>query len=142
MQVTAEYVEQTCNANAIPRGYAYTLVVVSLIKRWVNQDIPDEYRLKFLEWFDRMKGGPYQWLTADMIAAVSPMCDRGYEIYSEASKLDRGKPGKPGMFDALAKFFPAFAVLNPSLITALEMGPRLQGHFRSVAEDALQSRYF
>jgi hypothetical protein len=60
-----------------------------------------------------------------MIAAVEPMCDRGWEIYSEASKLDRGKPGQPGFLDALAKFFRTFAVLNPSLMTALELEPRL-----------------
>jgi hypothetical protein len=79
-----------------------------------------------------MASGPDRWLTADMIAAIDPMCDRANEMFREASKLDRGKPGQPAMFTALNKFFPAFAVLNPSLITALEMEPRRLGYFRPV----------
>jgi hypothetical protein len=146
MQITAEYVEQVCGQNAIPVGYMYTLVMVSGVKRWLTEEIPDEYRLKFLEWLDRQAGDSQRadrdygsaWLTGAMIAAVEPMCDRGWEIYSEASKLDRGKPGQPGFLDALAKFFPTFAVLNPSLMTSLEMEPRRSGYFRPVTETERQ----
>ena len=135
MQVTAEYVEQVLRTNVIPMGYKYTVIIVSVIKRTLAQDIPAEYRLKFLNRLDGMvSSGPdgYAWLTADMVAAIEPMCDRGDEMFREASKLDRGRPGQPAMFAALDKFFPAFAVLNPSLMTALEMEPRRSGHFRSV----------
>jgi hypothetical protein len=52
---------------------------------------------------------------------------RAEELYSDAMQIDRGKPGRPGSFDARAKFFPAFAVLNPSLLTALELRPRRAG---------------
>jgi len=131
MRMTAEYVEQVCRENPIPTGHKYTLVVVSLLKRWLAEDIPAEYRLKFLEWLDRMATGPDIWLTADMIAAVEPICEAGEEMYFEAAKLDRGKPGQPGMFEALAKFFPTFAVLNPSLMTAIELEPRRHGCFRA-----------
>jgi hypothetical protein len=140
MQVTAEYVEQICRANPIPVGHKYTIVMVSGVKRWLAEDIPDEFRLKFLEWLDRQAADSPNadrdfgsaWLTSAMIAVVEPMCDRGWEMYSEAAKIDRGRPGQLGFLDALAKFFPAFAVLNPSLITALEMEPRRLGCFRSV----------
>jgi hypothetical protein len=139
MQVTAEYVEQVCRANPIPQGYKYTVVIISGVKRMLAADIPVEYRLKFLERLDLMaSNGNERWLTADMIAAIQPMCDRGQEMYSEAAKLDKGKPGRPGMLDALAKFFPAFAVLNPSLMIALEMEPRRSGYFRPVTETELQ----
>lgn len=131
MQVTAEYVEKVCCENAIPQGYKYTVIIVSVIKRTLAQNIPAEYRFKFLNQLDALaSGGSDNWLTADMISAIAPMCDRGDEMFSEASKLDRGKPGKPAMFRALDKFFPAFAVLNPSLMTALEMEPRRHGYFR------------
>lgn len=136
MQVTAEYVEQVCRANCFPCGYQYTVVIISVIKRALAADIPVEYRLKFLNQLDRMANNPRDlWLTADMIASIDPMCDRGDEMYREAAKLDKGKPGRPGMLDALAKFFPAFAVLNPSLITALEMEPRRLGYFRPVDQE-------
>lgn len=134
MQVTADYVEKVCCENAIPPGYQYTVVIVSITKRMLADDIPPEWRLKFLERLDQMAtDGNDRWLTPQMVAAIEPMCDRGHELYSEAAKLDRGKPGRPGMLDALAKFFPAFAVLNPSLMTALEMEPRRHGYFRSEA---------
>ena len=131
MQVTAEYVEQVCRANPIPPGYKYTVVIISGVKRMLAADIPSEFRLKFLDELDHMASNSETWLTADMIAAIDPMCDAAEEMYSEAAKLDRGKPGQPAMLDALAKFFPAFAVLNPSLITALEMEPRRLGYFRA-----------
>jgi hypothetical protein len=132
MQVTTEYVEQVCLMNAIPKGHLYTLVAISVTKRGLAQDIPDDYRLKFLNQLDRMAGYGERWLTAGVIAAVGPMCDAGWELYREAAKLDREKPGRPGFLDALAKFFPAFAVLNPSLMIALEMEPRRSGYFRPV----------
>lgn len=133
MQVTADYVEKVCCENAIPMGYKYTAKIVSVVKRTLAQDIPAEYRFKFLNQLDELaSGGSDNWLTADMIAAIEPMCDHGDEMFSEASKLDRGVPGKPAMFRALDKFFPAFAVLNPSLITALEINPRRFGYYRPV----------
>jgi hypothetical protein len=132
MQVTTEYVKQVCLTNAIPKGHLYTLIAISVTKRGLAQDITDEWRLKFLNQLDRMAGYGEAWLTAGVIAAVGPMCDAGWEIYREAAKLDREKPGRPGMLDALAEFFPAFAVLNPSLMTALETKARQSGHFRPV----------
>jgi hypothetical protein len=142
MQVTAAYVEQVLCANVIPMGYKYTVIIVSVIKRELAQDIPPEYRMKFLNQLDAMaSGGPegYSWLTADMIAAIEPMCDRGDEMFCEALKLDRGRPGQPAMFNALDKFFPAFAVLNPSLMTALEMEPQRGGYFKTAMGQVMNS---
>jgi hypothetical protein len=122
MQVTAEYVEQVCRANCFPTGYKYTVIIISTTKRALAGNISREYRLEFLNHLDRMVNHQNNsWLTEAMIAAIDPMCDAGLEMLSEAMKLDKGKPGRPGMLDALAKFFPAFAVLNPTLLTALEL---------------------
>jgi hypothetical protein len=138
-QVTPEYVAEVCRANCFPPGYRYTVVIVSIIKRSLAADIPAEYRLKFLNQLDQMASGWDGWLTADMIATIEPMCDRGHEMYTEAAKLDRGKPGQPAMFDALNKFFSAFCVLNPTLITALELEPRRLGYFRPIDQEAMTS---
>ena len=61
------------------------------------------------------------WLTADMIAAVQPMCDKGEKLAIEARKL-----GPLKALDAYAKFFSTFAVLNPSLLAALKLSPSYQ----------------
>ena len=79
--------------------------------------MPATERLKILEGLevddlDRL------WLTNNMVAAILPMDDKSYEIVSEARKLDAGK-----ILDVFADHFPTFAVLNPSLIAALEMLP-------------------
>jgi hypothetical protein len=87
--------------------------------------MPATERLKILEGLevddlDRL------WLTNNMVAAILPMDDKSYEIVSEARKLDAGK-----ILDVFADHFETFAVLNPSLITALEMLPGNRGRARA-----------
>ena len=136
MQVTAEYAEQVCQSNCIPKGWKYELVIISVVKHGLTLEMPAAYRLEFLDRLDGLVNHANNtWLTADMVASIEPMCAAGLEMYHEAAKLHRGKPGRPEMLDALAKFFPAFAVLNPSLITALEMEPRRLGYFQPVDTD-------
>ena len=106
-----------CGNNVIPRGYKYTIVHISLNKRLLQADLPANERLQILEGLevddlDRL------WLTNDMVAAILPMDDKSYEIVSEARKLEAGK-----ILDVFADHFATFAVLNPSLIAALEMIP-------------------
>ncbi|MEH2570252.1 hypothetical protein [Bradyrhizobium sp. AZCC 2289] len=107
---------------AAPMGHRYTLVVISIAKRYLACEIDDFYRLKFLEFLDKWARDD-NWLTVDMIAAIEPVCDNGYEIVCEAQKL-----GAKKSLDVYAEVFPTFAVLNPSLITALKLSPIYQGH--------------
>jgi hypothetical protein len=116
MPITKEEIQAFCAENAIPIGYQYTLVMASEVKRVLMENIPTEYRLKFLEHLDRMVDRA--WLTAEMIEAVEPMCDKAYEIALEAKKLPGGK-----FLDVYAQNFSTFALLNPSLIEALRMLP-------------------
>jgi hypothetical protein len=140
MQVTAEYVEQVCRSNCIPIGWKYTMVIISHTKLGLTLDMSAAYRLEFLNRLDGLVNHANNtWLTADMVAAIDPMCAAGLEMFREAMTLDRGKPGRPGALDALAKFFPAFAVLNPSLVTALKMESRRSGYFRSVDQEVMPS---
>ena len=108
----------------LPPGHLYMFVSISLIKRVLAEDIPAEYRLKFLEYLDKMTAyeSSASWLNADMIAAIEPMDDRGYELVQEAQKLGPSKA-----LDTYAKFFWTFAGLNPSLISALKMSPAYRG---------------
>jgi hypothetical protein len=117
--MTPDDVKQFCIENAVPIGYRYSLVVISITKRALAADIPSEFRMKFLEHLDKLTiPTDGFWLTPDMISVVAPMCDHGDELVREARALDRHK-----VLDAYSKFFPAFASLNPSLIAALEMLP-------------------
>jgi hypothetical protein len=103
--------------NAIPRGYAYTLVLISLNKRLLQDEMPARERLHILERLD-VSGEDRLWLTPQMVAAIEPMCDKGDEIVSAARGLEPGKA-----LDVFAEHFPTFAVLNPTLIAALQMMP-------------------
>lgn len=51
----------------------------------------------------------WNWLKTDMVAAIEPMDDRGYEIASEAHKLPMGK-----VLDVFCRSLRDFAVLKPS----------------------------
>jgi hypothetical protein len=123
-----------CADNVIPRGYKYTIVHISLNKRLARSDMPADERLRILEMLevhdlDRI------WLKTDMVAAIEPMDDRGYEIASEAHKLPEGK-----VFDVFADRFATFAALNPSLLAALRLcslgrGSQSAAQSRSIGEE-------
>jgi hypothetical protein len=117
MPITNADVIAFCGNNVIPRGYKYTIVHISLNKRLLSDDMPASERLKILEGLE-IDDLDRHWLTNDMVAAIEPMDDHGYEIVSEAHKLPEGK-----VLDVFADNFATFAVLNPSLIAALEMLP-------------------
>jgi hypothetical protein len=125
--MTPDNVKQFCIDNCIPPGYQYMLVMISITKRALAGEIPSEFRMQFLEHLDKLTTpSDSLWLSADMVAAVEPMCEKGNELAREAQALGTGKSlhvRSLSVFDAYAKFFPAFASLNPSLITALEMMP-------------------
>jgi hypothetical protein len=94
----------------------FTLVFISLVKNLLAGELPTEYRLKFLQWLDR-RNEP--WESPQVIAAIEPMCDDGYQLLREAMKLGAKKG-----FDVIASWevFNAFVALNPSLLTAIKMG--------------------
>jgi hypothetical protein len=115
--ITKADVDAFLIGNCIPKGYAYTIVKISLDKRLLLCDMQAAERLKILEGLD-IDSSDQCWLTSSMIAAIEPMDDKGYELASEACKLADGK-----FLDVFAEHFGTFAVLNPSLIAALQMMP-------------------
>jgi hypothetical protein len=99
MRVTVEYVEQVLRTNTFPAGYQYTVVIISVIKQALAADIPDDYRLKFLNQLDRMVSHENNnWLTAGMIAAIEPMCERGEEMYARPRSSTAESPGGPAFW--------------------------------------------
>lgn len=99
-------------------GHRYTLVLVSILKKLLTEDMPSAYRLRLLQWLDKCGD---QWLSPEAIAAVQPMCADGYEMVREAQKLG---PKKALDVYAKADVFRAFVALNPSLLTAIKLCDR------------------
>jgi hypothetical protein len=95
-------------------GERCSLVFISLVKRMLAHEIDPAYRLRFLEWLEARHQTP------DMIAAVNPMCDDGYNLLREAMKL-----GAKQALDVVSRLevFTAFAALNPGMLTAIRMQP-------------------
>jgi hypothetical protein len=94
-------------------GERYTLVFISLVKRMLSMEIPQNYRLQYLEWLDRDRD-----ITPEMIGAVNRMCVDGYELLREAQKL-----GAKKALDVISRLevFTAFVALNPSVLAAIKM---------------------
>jgi hypothetical protein len=117
--VTEQEIRAYLIDNTVPVGWRYSIVMASITKRMLGFDMPDDIRLQFLDHLDKMtSGGDGRWFTAEMMAKIEPMDDRGYAIYREAQKL-----GPKKALDVLAEMFPAFAMLNNSLIAALNEQP-------------------
>jgi len=98
-----------------PVGHRYTLVIISETKRLLAMDLSAAHRLRFLEFLDSCTDN---FLTAEAVAIVEPMCDEAYEMVKEARKLGASKA-----LDVLARWevFNAFVVLNPSLLRAIKI---------------------
>jgi hypothetical protein len=104
-----------------PIGNRYTLVILTVALRFLQQRIPADCRLKFLEFID----GHSDMFSVEAIAQLEPACDEAFEIYHEAMKLG----AKKGI-DLLGRLdvFAAFASMHPSIVAALKM-PRPQVYY-------------
>lgn len=111
----ADDIEDVLSNTLMPHSVKYTLVLVSITKRALADDLSDHYRFQFLQHLDKMVD-PIHWITAEMIAAVKPCDDKGAQLFFEASKVDPKKK-----LDVYAEIFGPMAALNPSLITAIKM---------------------
>ena len=114
----------------------YTLVCISIMKRYLAEEIDNLYRLKFLEYLDRWSIDDSNWLTAGAIATIEPICDKGYEIVREAQKL-----GPKKSLDVYADVFATFVVLNPSLLAALKLSPIYQAHAAYRASHPMENEH-
>jgi len=109
--------ETTAQSLWCSTGHRYTLICVSLAKRVLQLEMAEAERLELLQRLDKMVD---QWLTAEAIAAVQPICNRGYKLIEEAEPLGN----KALDVYARSDVFDAFTALNPSLLTAIEIANR------------------
>jgi hypothetical protein len=116
--ITNADVDAWCRTNCIPPGYKYGIILISFTKRLLAADRPPRERLEFLEYLNEPSAD--HWLSTNMIATVAAMDDDGFKLAAEALKL-----GDKGL-DVIAKHFPTFAVLNPSLLASLQMMPGMK----------------
>jgi hypothetical protein len=120
MSMNADEIEDFLKVECIPKGYKYTLVLASVVKRALRGEMPENYRLQFLGHLEKMtQGENANWLNSDMIAAIDPMDDKGEEIATQIRKV-----GPQKALDVYADTFALLASLNPSLIAALKLSPK------------------
>jgi hypothetical protein len=112
-----------------PPGHRYTLAAISEVKWFLAQKIPDDYRLRFLEFLERHA----DLFSVAAIAQLEPMPDEGREIIREARKLGKGK-----WLDVVARWevFGALVAINPSLLAALRL-PEPARYTREIGPPAL-----
>jgi len=103
-----------------PDGHRWALVVISEIKRLLSMNLSAEHRLRFLEFLDNCTDN---FLTAESISIIEPICDEAYEMLKETRKL-----GAKKSLDVLAHWevFNAFVALNPSILTAIKMRAQMR----------------
>jgi hypothetical protein len=97
-------------------GHKYILISVSLTKHALQMEMPNEMRLRFLEYLEKFTDNV---LTPAVIAMVEPIDEKGLELWNEIKKLGYGM-SPPNVFDALYRKFDVFAALNPSLQAAYD----------------------
>jgi hypothetical protein len=90
----------------------YALVTISLLKRHLREEMSPETRIQFLESLEFWEAD----LGADLVEAIEPMCDRAYQILTEALKIG----GTASAVDFFTDRFSTFAALNPSLIGSMK----------------------
>jgi hypothetical protein len=104
----------------VTAGHRYSLLAAALIKKCLQQKLPDAERLQYLEMLDSMID---TYITPEMLAVVQPMSDAEFGFVEEADKLvapdDKLAKAK---FDLLTsdKVFGWFRQLNPSLDRAIQ----------------------
>jgi hypothetical protein len=104
----------------IAAGHRYSLLAAALIKKCLEQKLPNAERLHYLEMLDSMID---TYITPEMLAVVQPLSDQSFQFIEEADKLSApdDKLAK-AKFDLLTsdKIFDWFVQLNPSLLGAIK----------------------
>ena len=98
-----------------PPGYWLDLVLISKIKRLLQDPTPLDYRVKFLNWLERQ---PHGILNIEAIKAVEPACDTAMAMLDETKGLS--VEAQCRVFRDL-KLFAKFIQLNPSLLRAMHL---------------------
>jgi hypothetical protein len=98
-----------------PPGYWSSLVNISMIKRVLQDELPPNLRLRFLEILNKLVHGH---LTLEAMQAVSPACDVAMKMLDEMKRL-----GADDRSRLMSKWnvIAAFCDLNPSILDAIKL---------------------
>jgi hypothetical protein len=98
-----------------PPGYWSELVGISQAKRLLQQEMPADLRLRFLEYLDKSVHGH---LTLEAMQRVQPACDTAMRMLDETNSLSRqDKYRLMNRWNVMANF----CNLNPSIIEAMKL---------------------
>jgi hypothetical protein len=99
----------------LPSGHYYDFVLVSEIKRLLQEDMPLEFRARFLELLSNRARGL---ITMEAVAAVKPASDAAIAMLDALAHLsieDKCKVMRR------IEIFNAHIALNPSIINAIKL---------------------
>jgi hypothetical protein len=99
----------------LPCGYQYDLVLVSQIKRLLQDDMPIDLRARLLELIAKRARGV---ITMEAVAAIQPAPHAAMAMLDEMSKLSiqdkENVMRRPEIFEA-------HIALNPSILNAIKL---------------------
>ncbi len=115
--ITQDQIDNTMEAEWInlPCGYWYELVLISAIKRLLQDDMPLEFRARFLELLNKKARGL---ISMEAVAAVSPAPDAAIAMLDEMKNLSI-----EDKFKVMRRLdvFEAHIALNPSIMEAIKL---------------------
>jgi hypothetical protein len=98
-----------------PPGYWISLVYISQVKRVLQEDLPPDLRLRFLEILHNLV---HDNLSLEAMQRVAPACDTAMAMLDEMKSLNiRDKDRLMMKWNVIA----AFVNLNPSIIEAIKL---------------------
>ena len=123
-------------AGWVPQGHQWNMIAASLFKRFLQGKMDAGLRLRILEGLNSMAD---IYLRPEMVAMIEPMCDTGYEIWKEATTLDRdGDKACMASFRVLTspRVFNHFVALNPSIFAAIKWREEYRGNVARQVEQS------
>jgi hypothetical protein len=99
----------------LPCGYHYDLVMVSEIKRILQEEMPLEFRARFLELIAKRARGV---INMAAVAAVTPAPDAAMAMFKE---MDRLSVSDRENIMRRRDVFEAHIALNPSIMEAIKL---------------------
>jgi hypothetical protein len=96
--------------------YASKIVVIANTKRVLAMNPPAEFKIKYLEYFDKFTD---RWLTADLIAMIEPLKPQGVSIWDEVKKLGWQEAfnvvSRPAVWSAFTALHPTFETVTKAI---------------------------
>ena len=98
-----------------PSGYWHSLVNISWVKRLLQDEMPPDLRLRFLQVLDKTVRDH---LTVEAMRRVEPACDTAMKMFDEMKRLSARDICK---LMAEWNVIAAFVNLNPSILEAIKL---------------------